>query len=115
MKQCPICGATSFDDAPVCYGCLFDYAKQGQGVLKGIDADQKVGVVSAPSVSQPGSGLFAEGEHAWGEALVFRMAASAPHASLSHIDCNAEDHRKKNRKSAHEDGHDGRLKHSPPR
>lgn len=78
MKQCPICGAMSFDDAPVCYGCLFDYAKQGQGVLKGIDADQKVGVVSAPSVSQPGSGLFAEGEHAWGEALVFRMAASAP-------------------------------------
>ena len=22
MKQCPICGASAFDDARVCYGCL---------------------------------------------------------------------------------------------
>lgn len=26
MKTCPRCGALAFDDAKVCFGCLYDYS-----------------------------------------------------------------------------------------
>jgi len=27
MKECPICGSTTFDDAAVCFGCLYRFGK----------------------------------------------------------------------------------------
>lgn len=30
MKSCPICGASAFDDASTCYGCLHQYAPGDQ-------------------------------------------------------------------------------------
>lgn len=27
MKTCPICGSVAFDDARICYGCLYDFSK----------------------------------------------------------------------------------------
>lgn len=35
MKTCPICGARAFDDAAVCYGCLYRFTEgeqQGDGL-----------------------------------------------------------------------------------
>ena len=32
MKTCPICGSRAFDDAAVCYGCLYRFADEGQRV-----------------------------------------------------------------------------------
>ena len=30
MKVCPVCRAVAFDDATVCYGCLHDFAREGE-------------------------------------------------------------------------------------
>ena len=30
MKTCPVCKAVAFDDAAVCYGCLHDFAREGE-------------------------------------------------------------------------------------
>ena len=27
MKECPICGARAFDDARICYGCLYRFSQ----------------------------------------------------------------------------------------
>lgn len=31
MKRCPVCAATTFDDAEVCYGCLYRFEAQEKG------------------------------------------------------------------------------------
>lgn len=28
MKTCPVCGARAFDDAEVCYGCLYRFSDE---------------------------------------------------------------------------------------
>lgn len=29
MKTCPVCGAVAFDDAEICYGCLYRFGEEG--------------------------------------------------------------------------------------
>ena len=29
MKVCPVCNALAFDDAPICYGCLYRFEEEG--------------------------------------------------------------------------------------
>lgn len=31
MKTCPVCRSIAFDDAAICYGCLYDFAKEEEG------------------------------------------------------------------------------------
>lgn len=48
MKTCPVCGASAFDDASVCYGCLYRYESQS-----GVSADVSSEVLSSASSVLP--------------------------------------------------------------
>jgi hypothetical protein len=57
MKTCPICGAVAFDDALVCYGCMYRYDDN--------DAPEGVGGYSqAPSGKMAGESPNPPGKHA---------------------------------------------------
>ena len=79
MKKCPVCGAMSFDDAPLCYGCLHDYSKRDPKTPEGGDAGAGAAEAPSPAVSGEG-GPFAEERHVRGQNLVLRMSAPAPRA-----------------------------------
>lgn len=52
MKTCPICGARAFDDAEVCFGCLYRYGEEPAEPRPKVAAP----VAMPPSTPPPGAG-----------------------------------------------------------
>lgn len=59
MKQCPVCGASSFEDMMVCFGCMYRFDQGGAGhmgnaspvpVVGHSDVAGRMGVISAREV-----------------------------------------------------------------
>lgn len=75
MKTCPVCHAGAFDDAEVCYGCLYRYGKGPEG-------QQAVGKAS-PSPVRPGpQGAAAAIGHRPPQASCDGMARGAANAPV---------------------------------
>jgi hypothetical protein len=34
LKKCPVCGATLFDDAKICYGCMYEFGSDSELEIK---------------------------------------------------------------------------------
>ena len=52
MKTCPICNSVAFDDAAICFGCMYHYDKQESEV-------PSEGAEAAKHVMLPGGALHA--------------------------------------------------------
>ena len=46
MKTCPVCKAVAFDDAEICYGCLYRY-RGGEGLVEA-PVEKTKGAAKAP-------------------------------------------------------------------
>lgn len=51
MKVCPVCKAKAFDDAAICYGCLYRFDRGGSAAVGGLDGGA-MGVSCASSVAE---------------------------------------------------------------